>query len=106
MTERLFVIPLDNIPQEFNITLGGRQLTMVSKWNEYCGWLLDIYDAADKSPLSMAIPLVTGCDIIGQLPQLGIPASLIVYTDGDQDAEPTQTSLGRESNLYALVDIA
>lgn len=105
MTERLFVIPLDNVPQEFTITLGGRQLNMVSKWNPYCGWLLDIYDAVTESPLSMAVPLVTGCDIIGQLPQLDIPASLIVYTDGDQDAEPTQTNLGRESNLYALVNI-
>jgi len=105
MAEKLFLIPLVNIPQEFNITLAGVQLTMVSKWNEFSGWILDIYDGITGLPLVMAVPLVVGADLFAQFHYLGLPGQAIVYTDGDQYAEPTIDNLGTESNLYLLVDV-
>lgn len=105
MAEKLFLIPLTNIPQQFNITIGGVQLTMVSKWNEFCGWLLDIYDGTTAAPLVMAIPLVTGADLFAQPHYLGLPGLAAVYTDGDQYAAPTLDNLGAESNLYVIVDV-
>jgi len=105
MADTLFTIPVENIPQDFNITLSGLQLRTVCKWNEFCGWLLDIYDATTQEPLIMALPLVVGCDILEQYKYTGIPGAMIVYTDGDQYAAPTLTNLGVESNLYYLVNV-
>jgi hypothetical protein len=51
------------------------------------------------------MPLVTGIDLLRQYRYLGIPGSMIVYTDGDPDAPPTLENLGNESNLYYVVDV-
>lgn len=105
MAETLFVIPLENVPQDFNITLSGRQLRIVSKWNEFCGWLIDVYDANTQEPRILAMPLVTGCDLLQQYAFIEPVGELIVYTEGDQYAPPTLDNLGTESNLYLLVDV-
>ena len=105
MAETLFQIPLANIPQEFSITLAGIQYVVVSKWNEYSGWVLDFYDAITSLPIVMAIPLVVGADLFAQYKYLGLPGQAVVYTDGDQYAEPTMDNLGTASNLYLLVDV-
>lgn len=105
MAETLFVIPLANVPQDFNITLAGNQLRLVCKWNVYCGWLVDVYSSVTQEPLVMAIPLVTGCDLLEQFKYIGDSGAAIVYTDGDQYAVPTLDNLGVESNLYLLVDV-
>lgn len=105
MAETVFRIPLENIPQDFNITLAGRQLRIINKWNDYSGWLLDLYDANTQAPIIMAIPLVVGCDLLAQYEYTGLKGQLIVYTDGDQNATPTLDNLGIESNLYFLVDV-
>jgi hypothetical protein len=103
--EKLFTIPLISVPQTFNIVMGGRQLTLTSKWNENSGWLLDFYDGVTTDPLVMAVPLVTGANLLEQYEYLGIPGALVVMTDGDEFAEPTETNLGSEANLYYLVDV-
>ena len=105
MTEKLFTIPLVAIPQTFNIVLGARQLTLTSKWNENDGWLLDFYDGVTAEPMAMAIPLITGANLLEQYEYLGIPGMLLVTTDGDQFAVPTEDNLGSEANLYYLVDV-
>lgn len=105
MVETLFQIPLSNTPQEFNITLGGVQLTMVSKWNEFCGWVIDIYDGVSRIAMAMNVPLIVGADLLEQYRYLGLPGNLVVYTDGDQYATPTLENLGGMSNLYYLVDV-
>lgn len=105
MAESLFTIPLENVPQDFAITLSGTQYRIVCKWNEYCGWLVDFYDGVTEQPVVMAVPLVTGCDLFEQYRYLGFEGNAIVYTDGDQFAPPTLDNLGVESNLYLVVDV-
>ena len=105
MAEQLFVVPLIATPQRFAITLGGYSLILVNKWNESAGWLVDFYDGLTEAPLIMAMPLVTGVNLLGQLGHIGIPGSLYVLTDGDLDAVPSQTGLGTESVLYYVVDV-
>lgn len=105
MAETLFLIPLANTPQTFNIPLAGVQYTITSKWNEFCGWVLDIYDGLSGVSLVMNMPLVVGADLFDQYAYLGLPGQAIVYTDGDQYAEPTLDNLGTMSNLYLLVDV-
>lgn len=105
MSEQVFTIPLTNIPQRFAIALGGRQLDLVSKWSEHSGWLLDFYDGVTDEALIAGIPLVAGADLLEQYEYIGIPGQLMVYTDGDQFADPTETNLGGEANLYYIVDV-
>jgi hypothetical protein len=105
MAEQVFTVPLTNVPQKFSIVLGGRQLVLVNKWNEDSGWLLDIYDGQANKPLIMAVPMIVGADLLSQYEYVGIPGSLIVYTDGNQFSDPTLSNLGGESNLYYLVNV-
>lgn len=105
MTEQVFTLPLTNVPQKFGITLGGRQVYLVGKYNEHCGWVLDIIDGITEEDLIACIPLVSGTDLLEQYEYLGIPGSLVIYTDGDQFADPTENNLGIECNLYYLVDV-
>lgn len=63
------------------------------------GWLLDIADANGVA-LACGIPLVTGCDLLGQYAYLGIVGKLYVATEGDFAAPPTFGNLGTTSHLY------
>ena len=98
-----FAIPLANTPQAFSIELVGTTWNLVSKWNDAteAGWVLDWYDA-DGAPVCMNIPLVTGADLAAQYSHLGIPSTLIVFTDGDEFAVPTLENLSVESQLYLM----
>lgn len=95
-----YKIPLKNTPEEFVITLDGKDLTITTKWNEVSGWLIDIADTATSSRILSSIPLVTGCDLLSPFPDLGFFGALVVYTDGDGMVVPTLDNLGNASNLY------
>ena len=97
----LWEIPLTPNPQRFAITLANIDLTMTVAWRNVggAGWVLDIADANEVRVVS-GIPLVTGVNLLGQYPHLGIPGALWVLTDGDTFAVPTFTNLGTGSHLY------
>lgn len=98
----IFLIPLTNVPQTFQIPLGGITYQMTSKWNDSDdgGWLIDIADQNDV-PLAANIPLITGADILENLEYLGIPGNLYVNSTGSTPlAVPTLENLGVDSNLY------
>jgi len=101
----LFQIPFSNIPQRFSIELNGTLYHLVNRWNPMNegGWFIDVYDA-DEQPLIMNLPLVTGADLFGQHEYLGMPGALIVYTDGEESAEPTLENLGTESNVWLVTE--
>jgi hypothetical protein len=103
-----FLIPLTNLPQTFDISLGGVSYTMTSRWNdaEDAGWVLTIADTDTSIVIADNIPLITGEDCLAGLEYLGIPGQLIVYTDGDELAVPTLDNLGVESNLYYQTEVA
>lgn len=102
-----FKIPLTNIPQKFQIALANKEYSMTCKWNdsEDAGWVLDIDNAIDNTPLIYNIPLVTGVNILDGLEYLGIDGQLFVFTDGDDFAVPTLLNLGIESNLYFQTEV-
>lgn len=95
-----FLIPLTSIPQEFSVSLDGREVNIYQRWNEYSGWVIDISDTATNSSIIAGLPLVTGADLLEPFPELGFVGSLLVYTDGDAMAIPTLDNLGADSNLY------
>ena len=97
-----FQIPLSNIPQQFSISLAGKEYLMTCRWNDAdeAGWVLDFSDATTSLKIVSNIPLVTGCDLLSGLEYLGFKGSLFVSTDGDVFAPPALDNLGIESNLY------
>lgn len=98
----IFLIPLQNIPQSFNISLAGKSYTMTCKWNnsDDAGWVLDFVDFDTGLPIVANIPLISGGDCLAGLEYLGFNGELRIFTDGDDTAVPTLTNLGFESNLY------
>jgi hypothetical protein len=96
-----FEIPLSGESQDFQITLGGVQYQMTLMWRAapQGGWVLDIADSAGNEIVS-GIPLVTGCDLLGQYAYLNFGGELWVQTDADAAAVPTYDNLGTTSHLY------
>ncbi len=97
-----YQMPLSNVPQKFQISLAGKEYTLICKWNDSSegGWVLDFDDAITGEPIAYNIPLVTGVDVLSGLEYLGFGGKMFIYTDGDQFAPPTLSNLGVESNLY------
>lgn len=98
----LFTLPLTNVPQQFDITLGGEDYTLTCRWNDAdeAGWVMDLADALTALPIVANIPLITGADLLEGLEYLGIQGTLTCSTDGNQFAVPTLLNLGVESFVY------
>lgn len=101
----VFKIPLSNVPQKFSISLSNMPLVITCKYNNVgiC-WMLQISDGNTEEALTGFFPLVTGTDLLRQLPSLGIPGELWVYTDGNAYAVPSLDNLGVEANLYYVTE--
>lgn len=100
-----FLIPLSNVPEQFEITLAGVNYQMTSKWNDAddAGWVIDIA-ASDGTPIVCNIPLITGADLLDGLEYLGLGGKLYVMTNGSSPFDtPTLDNLGADSNLYFQV---
>ena len=107
MALQAFKIPLISVPQRFAINLGGRSFIMINVWNpQHQSWEISMLDGDTEEYIFACMPLVTGVDLLKQFAHLGINGSLIVYTDGNDFAVPTEFNLGNESNLYYLVEQA
>ena len=94
------LVPLIPDFQKFTITLVGVTYQFTVRWcvPSDC-WVLDIADL-NAQPIISGIPLVTGCDLLGQYGYLNLGGQLIVQTDSDLDAVPTLANLGSQGNLY------
>lgn len=105
MAVNAFKIPLVNIPQRFAIDLAGKSYIVLCRYNtEMENWLLSMQDGDTEQDIFDSMPLVTGVDLLAQYAYLGIPGSLIVYTDGNEFTPPTEKNLGVECNLYYVVE--
>lgn len=97
-----YTVPLTNTQQQISISLGGTVYTLTVWWNDASqNWMVDIGDQANN-PILGGIPLVTGCDMLGQFGYLGFGGSLLCQTDFDTDAVPTYQNLGANSQLYFI----
>lgn len=105
MSMTAYEIPLAPQAQTFSILLNGANYALTLMWRSVDalgGWVLDIADAYNN-PLVQGIPLVTGCDLLGQYQYLGFGGGLWVLTDGDSTAIPTYSNIGSLSHLYFVV---
>lgn len=93
-----YEIPLIAAPQTLRTVLNGVTYTLTLVYRG--GWFLDIQDAISNN-IVCGLPLVTGCDLLGQLAYLGLGGILQVQSDGlKPDAVPTFKNLGQQSHLY------
>lgn len=104
-TQQVFILPLQNVPQSFNISLGPNNYIMTCKWNpsDEGGWVIGFEDQESGEEIVDNIPLVTGTDLLAGLEYLDFGGQIVVYTNGDATATPTLDNLGVESNVYFVV---
>lgn len=97
----IYEIPCSGGPRKFSINLGGKNYSMRTFYNDapMGGWCFDLYDSAGN-PLACGRPLVTGCDLLGQLGYLGVNGIMFVRTDGDPGATASFGTLGTQTHLY------
>jgi hypothetical protein len=100
----IFVLPLTNVPQSFNISLGENNYIMSVVWNDSddAGWFIGFADQDTGVEIVNNIPLICGVDLLAGLEYLGFGGQLVVYTDGDQTAVPTLDNLGVECQVYFI----
>lgn len=95
-------IPLSGKSQTFQVVILNITYVFTLIWRDAAGeWVLDIADI-NSNPIVQGLPLVTGCDLLGQYTYLGLGFQLWVATDGDPDAVPTYDNLGTQSHLYVV----
>jgi hypothetical protein len=104
-----FEIPLTPAQQSMAISLNGTTYNLTFTYRDTTlgsdqvdglpvGWIMDFADQ-DGNLLIGAIPLVTGCNLLGQYAYLGIGGAMFVYSDGTNDTTPTYANLGVGSHL-------
>jgi hypothetical protein len=104
MNPQTFILPLTNLPQIFNITLGANNYIMSVVWNNApdAGWFIGFANQQTQVEIVNNIPLITGVDLLAGLEYLGFGGQLICYTNGDSNAVPTLDNLGTEANVYFI----
>lgn len=97
----LYEIPTGPSQRIMTVALGTATYTLRLAYADAPdgGWFMDISDAAGN-PLVCGVPLVTGIDLLGQYPDLGLNGSLYVISDGaDRQIVPGYADLGVTSHL-------
>lgn len=104
MNPQIFLLPLTNLPQLFNITLGATNYIMNVVWNNApdAGWFIGFANQQTGEQIVNNIPLITGVDLLAGLQYLGFDGQLVCYTAGDDTAVPTLDNLGVDSNVYFI----
>lgn len=98
----LVEIPLTANNQSFSVTINDVDYQMSVIWRETL-WSLDINDA-NADPVALALPLITGADLLAQYAYLNLGFSLIVLCDKVGQENPTQDDLGTYSHLYVFTE--
>lgn len=98
----LFVLPLTNAPQTFDVIIVGVNYRLSLVWNDQAdsGWQFDLSNADTLEVLVAGVPLITGASLLAGLDYLGFVGNLYAYTSGDITAVPTYDNLGVNSNIY------
>ena len=104
MTPTIFLLPLVNLPQSFNITLGNNNYIMSCKWNDApdAGLVIGFADQLTGVKIVNNIPLICGVDLLAGLQYLGFGGQFIAYTNGNATAVPTLDNLGVDANIYFI----
>lgn len=95
-------IPLSADNQKFSISVAGTSYKMRLSWRDPV-WCLDLL-GDDSTPLALAMPLVTGSDLLAQYAYLNLGFALVVGTDIVGQEYPTKTDLGITSHLYVVTE--
>lgn len=95
-------IPLSPDNGQFSVSIAGKTYLMRVVWREPC-WYLDLLNA-DQSPIALALPLITGSDLLAQYACLDLGFALVVGTDIAGQENPTKTDLGITSHLYVVTE--
>ena len=102
----VYELPFSARPQYITIRLVGTEYRFKLSWNIPANcWVIDI-TSMNGGPLACGIPLVTGCDLLGQFDYLEIGGQLFVVTDqtATGGVVPTFDDLGITGHVFFLPD--
>lgn len=96
----VYEIPLLPMQQSMTVNLPSGTYGLNTFYDDVPmgGWHFDLLDANGNS-LACGVPMVTGCNLLGQLAWLGVGTNLYVSTDGNNLAIPGYGDLGVNSHL-------
>ncbi|AUU90272.1 hypothetical protein C2U55_14890 [Enterobacteriaceae bacterium ENNIH3] len=95
-------IPLSPDNQQFVTAVSGVTYLIRINWRDPC-WYLDLLNA-DETPVVLALPMITGADLLAQYAYLDLGFALVVGTDITGQENPTKTDLGITSHLYVVTE--
>lgn len=99
-----YEVPLTAEPQRLTVMLSGVAWFLTLSWNIPLGvWVLDFADA-DQVPVLSGVPLVAGCDILGQHQHLGFGGSLVAQADASEFLPPDFTNLGTTARVLFVTE--
>lgn len=100
----VYELPLAPVAQTFSTSVAGRGVRITLAWRNAggSGWCMSLADE-NGTPLLSEVPLVTGCDLLGQHKHLGLLFEIWVQGDPDPAEVPTYAGLGTQAKLYAVV---
>jgi hypothetical protein len=100
----VYEIPLNAYAEEFNLELAGTLYTFRTHWNKPLGaWTLDLGTSNDEW-LILNLALVAGVNLLEQYGHLNLGFKLFAITDGKSEADPTESNLGTDAHLVAVID--
>lgn len=93
-------IPLSSGAQSFTVTLGDNRFKLRFIYLNAVGggWFMDV-ESLNKGRAVYGVPLVCGVDLFSQYQHLGFGHFYAVY-DGDKNAEPSYSDMGKALRLY------
>lgn len=98
-----YEVPFEPNPQSFAITMGGVPYKLSTIWNtSSLSWTLDIADA-NGTPIVRGIPIVTGCDLLGQFGYLGFKGKLFVQNMAAPSVDAAYSELGSNVQVFFVV---
>lgn len=99
-----YEVPLTAEPQRLTVTLSGTPWFLTLSWNIPMGvWLLDFANA-NQEPVLSGVPLVAGCDILGQYQYLGFNGSLVAQSDASEFLPPDFNNLGTTARVLFVTE--
>ena len=95
-----YTIPLTTDPNnsfQCALTLNGTAYTLgfFLSYNTIAGyWEMTISNALTDTVLISGIPLLTGCNLLGQFEYMGLGSAYIINSDNNSNDSPDDTNLG------------
>lgn len=101
MNPTFFRIPVDNVPQRFEINLSGNDLIIELVWNDIAQyWVISLYDSILAEPLLTRVPVLPFQNFLKSYTYIGLNGALFIQNTVDPYLAPGLDDFGTTTFLY------